>query len=82
MTRTNVSEGELVDLGRKSLALMSGLCGLAGQLENISEHGRGSLSTASIRADDLAELAREVSDSVDSLCEFVRTSRMIDGATV
>jgi hypothetical protein len=78
MTQTHVSEGELVEVERKALFVVHDLQRLANQLVNISEGGRGSIAGAGQTADDLADLAREVSDQVDALCDFIRTSRMID----
>jgi len=73
MTRTHVSEGELVELGRQALAVFRRLYELAERLEMGLPR-----SAAPEAVEDLAELAREVSDQVDALCEYIRHSRMLD----
>ncbi len=69
MTRTHVDEGELVELQRKALALFTRVSAIADLV-----HSPYLISEVAYAQ----SLAREVSDQVDALTDFVRHSRMID----
>jgi len=74
MTRTHVEEGELVELQRKSLALFKLADDLADDIaEGLIEPPYRRLRQPDLdTADRLSEIAREVSDAVDALTDYVR----------
>jgi hypothetical protein len=72
MTRTHVDEGELVELGRKALALLTRLDDFGGRLEELREDSCIPKQTDLDDIERITNLAREVSDQVDALTEYVR----------
>jgi hypothetical protein len=79
MTRTHVEEGELVELQRKALALFKTVDEVSDLLEEVYEEGRKNVSLKELeiqRIYNAADLAREVSDQVDDLTDYVRHSRL------
>jgi hypothetical protein len=77
MTRTHVEEGELVDLQRRALSLFTRLDNLENRVLNLKERGN-SLRLSDLEVSNferLASLAREVSDAVDALTDYVRNNR-------
>ena len=79
MTRTHVDEVELIELGQDAIEVFSGLDQLAAQLEEYSDqHPSKPIDRAATLAGNLEEIARQLSDKVDALCEYVRHSRMLD----
>ena len=78
MTRTHVEEGELVDLQRKALSVFKQIDNLCGRLGNLADRNREPAESDIDDTATAAALAREVSDAVDNLTEYVRHSRMLD----
>ena len=69
MTRTHVEEGELVDLQRKALIVFQRIDALAEQM--YANEGR--YAPMDLNAVDVAcSYAKEVSDAVDALTDYVR----------
>jgi hypothetical protein len=78
LTRTHVEEGELVDLQRKALSVFKQVDNLCGRLGNLADRNREPAESDIDDTATAAALAREVSDAVDNLTEYVRHSRMLD----
>ncbi len=75
MTRTEITEAELIEAGRLALATMNRLGNLAERLENFCEKGHASatqLDNAAQAAYNAQQIAIELSDKVDALCDFIR----------
>jgi len=78
MTRTHVDEFELIELQRKARSVFARVDSVAEFMNNRS-HGRAQFSEAQLDSvEHAASLAREVSDAVDALTDYVRCSRMLD----
>jgi hypothetical protein len=75
MTRTHVEEGELVELQRKALSVFNRLDNLTERLGYLVGRNREPLELDIDNAANAASLAREVSDAVDQLTEYVRHQR-------
>ncbi len=75
MTRTEITEAELIEAGRLALATMNRLGNLADTLEKFSEKGYASsaqLENAENAAYRAHQIAVELSDKVDAICDYIR----------